>query len=172
MPWPWKRRTPKPRAPDVPGDWIERGLWLSWEAPRNYIAGEASYTDALRQLAGPVCEDGYCLAVAVRVLREPQNTYDPNAFRAEIEGRHVGYLRRHVAGQLASPLDTVGCQSFLVPGLLRGGSTRAANLGCHVWLDRRLAPGPAIELPAADPDWEVPWPPGDDEVRRATGLAR
>jgi hypothetical protein len=45
---------------NVPEDWITSGEWMTWEPPRNVIAGEASYVDALEALAGPVCDEGYC----------------------------------------------------------------------------------------------------------------
>jgi hypothetical protein len=45
-----------------------------------------------------------------------------------------------------------------VHGVVRGGASRTKNIGCHIWLERRLAPGPKISLPP-DPEWEVRWPP-------------
>ena len=154
---PWKRRSSA--GPLVIAEWLISHEWLRWDAPRNYIAGEASYAPALTALTGPICANGYCRPVVVRFTREPRNTYDRNALRAEVAGQHVGYLRRHLAAELAPALDRGGCSSFEVPGLLRGGSTRARNVGCHVWLNRCLRPaGLAIELPRDDPEWVVPWP--------------
>jgi hypothetical protein len=147
----------------VPRDWIERHAWLSWEAPRNYIAGEASYLKALERLTGPPCPDGYCLPVVVRLVREPRNEYDANAIRAEVAGTRIGYLRRHLAAQLAPGIDRARMTEFHVAGLLRGGSTRTPNVGCHVWLDRSVTDdGPAITLPQED-EWTVPWPINDWE---------
>jgi HIRAN domain len=144
------------------------GEWIGWEPPRNVIAGEASYVEALAALAGPICEDGYCIAACVTFVRDPRNAYDGNAFRAEVEGRLVGYLRRQLAEQLAPALDKARCRSFGVAGVIRGGSTRAPNLGCHVWLARRLTPGPAIEFDGDE--WEVSWPPGmTGRTRRRSG---
>lgn len=148
----------------MPADWIERHLWLEWESPRNLVAGEASYTTALAKITGEPCESGYCLPKPVVLIREPENGHDPNAIRAEVEGACVGYLRRALAEQLAAPLDGVGCRAFSVAGLLRGGSRRARNVGCHVWLERRLSPGPSITFD--DREWEVSWPPRDDELFR------
>jgi hypothetical protein len=157
MRFPWSRSTLAETT--VPSNWAEQQLWAEWEAPRNYIAGEQSYAAALASLAGPTCDGGYCFPAAVELIREPANPYDPNAIRAEVRGLRIGYLRRHLAEQIAPPLDRARVPSFAVCGLIRGGSTTAPNLGCHVWLDRRVSPGPAIELPASDPEWEVPWPP-------------
>jgi len=154
---PWSR----PKRAATPTDWIETHAWLSWEAPRNYVAGEASYARALQALTGAPCRDGYCLPVVVRCEREPNNRYDSNAIRAIVNGHHVGYLRRHLAAQLAPALDRGRCPVFVVPGLLRGGSTSAPNVGCHVWLGRPLEPdGLVFTLPSGDEDLEylVPWP--------------
>jgi hypothetical protein len=52
------------------GRWIEEAAWMGWEAPRNCIAGEASYGRALSALTGPPCADGYCRAVVVRLVRD------------------------------------------------------------------------------------------------------
>ena len=103
----------------------------------------------------------------VTLVREPRNRYDPNAFRAEIDGHLVGYLRRHKAAELAPLLDRAGCQRLSVPGLLRGGSTRTPNVGCHVWLGRRLSPsGLSLPMDDDDPRWSVPWPLHELELKR------
>lgn len=163
---PWSRRTapPAPPASVVAPDWIDADAWLEWEAPRNYIAGEASHVTALERLTGPVCAAGYCRAVVVTFEREPRNRYDANATRALVERRHIGYLRRHLAAQIAPALDGARCRSFTAPGLLRGGSTGAPHVGCHVWLGRCSSPsGLVIELPVTDAEWSVPWPVHDRE---------
>jgi hypothetical protein len=67
------------------------------------------------------------LGDACNLVREPDNRYDRNAFRAEVRGRHIGYLRAHVAEQLAGPLDGYGVRTFTVCGLIRGGSTKGAE---------------------------------------------
>ena len=162
MRWPWQKDEFVLPDANVPPDWIERRLWFDWEPPRNLVAGEASYAKALAKLAGKPCEGGYCLPKPVVVIREPRNRYDPNAFRAEVDGRCVGYLRRHLAAQLAPLLDEAGCSTVTVAGLLRGGSTHAPHLGCHVWLARRLTPGPEVSF--ADDDHVVAWPPREDEL--------
>lgn len=158
MRFPWPRRKPQE---DLAGDWIAAAAWRRWEAPRNYVAGEASYAAGLRALTGPVCRGGYCRAVVVEFVREPGNQYDPNALRAVVESHHIGYLRRHLAARIAPALDGSRLSAFEVPGILRGGSSSAPNVGCHVWLGRCVSPsGMQIDLPRSDPEWEVPWPPG------------
>lgn len=157
----WRRRLAVPAA-NVKGDWIEREAWRGWGAPSNHIAGEASYLRALKSLVGPECDEGYCIFTAVDFIRERANRYDRNAFRAEVRGRRIGYLRREFAVQLAPELDRARCTRFRVCGVVRGGSTTAPNLGVHVWLGRRLTPGPLITVDR-DP-WRVPWPPRGGEV--------
>jgi hypothetical protein len=94
----------------------------------------------------------------VRLVRDPENHVDPNAIRAEVQGVLVGHLRRHLAAQIDPALDAARIREFHVPGLLRGGSTSAPHVGCHVWLDRCLTDdGPVIELPRED-EWQAPWP--------------
>lgn len=158
MRFPWSRPKSQLSDADVPADWASSGVWRGWESPRNYVAGEDSYQPALRALATTRTPDGCCQPVTVTLIRERTNRYDANAWRAEVDGRCVGYLRRHLAEQIAGPLDRAGCTSFVVPGVLRGGSKRARSIGCHIWLDRRLAPGPSISLPSDD-EYVVAWPP-------------
>jgi hypothetical protein len=163
MRWPWQRRGADRGVPAATSTaWIDERAWLSWEAPRNFIAGEQSYQDALVALVGRPCESGYCRAVVVDLVREPRNPYDANAVRADVGGRTVGYLRRHLVAQLAGPLDDARVQRFAVPGVIRGGSLMADLLGCHVWLNRPLVAGMTIEVD--DLDYEVSWPPRDAEL--------
>jgi HIRAN domain len=166
------RSAPAELAPaNVDVEWDTAGHWRSWEAPGNFVVGESHYTEALTALAGPPCAAGYLIPVTVTIARDPQNAYDSNAFRAEVDGRQVGYLPRHIAAQLAAPLDSVGCAGFDVCGILRGGSDSAPNLGVHIWLDRRLSPGP--EIIQRDEAGRVSWPPDQDEGNpNAPGLLR
>lgn len=166
------RSAPAELAPaNVDVEWDSAGHWRSWEAPGNFVVGESHYAEALTALAGPPCAAGYLIPVTVSIVREPQNAYDRNAFRAEVGGRQVGYLPRHIAAQLAAPLDSVGCPSFTICGILRGGSETAPSIGVHIWLDRRLSPGP--EIIQRDEAGRVSWPPHNDEGNpNAPGLLR
>ncbi len=156
------RKTSTELAPaNVGTSWTGTEEWREWDAPGNFISGESHYMAALTALAGPPRHEGYLIPVMVTIIREATNTYDSNAFRAEVDGRHVGYLARHIAAQLSGPLDAVGCGRFEVCGVLRGGSVDAPNIGIHVWLGRRLSPGP--EIMQRDVGGLVSWPPYDDE---------
>jgi Short C-terminal domain/HIRAN domain len=146
---------------NVDAHWRSGDAWLTWESPRNFVAGESHYMPALRELTGEPRESGYLIPVEVVFVREPTNQYDANAWRAEVDGRLIGYARRHLAAQLAAALDPHGLTTFTVCGVLRGGSLDAPNLGVHVWPERRPCPGP--ELHQVDEALSVPWPPSGAE---------
>jgi HIRAN domain len=144
---------------NVPTGWESTEEWYAWEPPRNLVAGESYRQKELRKVAGirNLRAGGVVVPVEVCFVREPNNEYDRNAFRAEINGQLIGYLRREAAEQIAPTLDRARCARFTVAGVLRGGSVETPTVGCHVWLTRRTSPGPAITLP--DQSWIVPWPP-------------
>jgi hypothetical protein len=143
--------------------WAQGKEWRTWESPRAVIAGESHRQPALQKLAGmkKPRTNGYLVPVEVWLIRERENRYDRNAFRAEVNGRHIGYLRREIASQVAKPLDAARCSRFAVCGVLRGGCEDGSFLGCHVWLDRRTVPGPDFSF--RDDSWTVSWPPGLSE---------
>src|SRR6476620_4820992 len=90
--------------PNVAADWMTNDEWLTWEAPRNFVAGESHYLTALRSLTGKPTSDGYLRPVEVCLTREPDNQYDRNAWRAEVDGQLIGYMRREIAAQLSQTL--------------------------------------------------------------------
>jgi HIRAN domain len=141
--------------------WAESGEWLTWGSPRNLVAGESYHLGELQSLCGEPTENGYLQPVEARFIREPSNPYDPNAWRVEVAGIPIGHARRELAAVLSETLDRVGCSSFNVCGVLRGGSFDAPNIGVHVWLERRTTEGPEIVF--LDAVGEVVWPPYDGE---------
>lgn len=117
----------------------------------------------LTALVGRTCDQGYCIPTPILFVRERENRYDSNAFRAEIQGRRIGYLRREIAAELTPALD----RAVRVLRRMRhrpGGSTGAPNLGFHVWLGKRVTLGPIIEMD--DVPWQMPWPPNGWETAR------
>lgn len=166
-----RRATAPPPAPDddevelspanVDANWRDGDAWLGWESPRNFVAGESHYMPALRKLTGEPREAGYLIPVEVVFVREPTNQYDSNAWRAEVQGQLIGYLRRPLAAQFAAALDPHGLTKVRVCGVIRGGSIDAPNLGVHIWPERRPCPGP--ELRQVDEALSVPWPPSGTE---------
>lgn len=149
---------------NVVSDWIESGVWRTWDPPRNFIRGESQRQAAIRQLCGMTGmprHQGYLRAVCVDLTREPGNQYDRNAIAALVDGRLVGYLGREFAAQLAPLFDKHRIPSARVCGVIRGGTPTAPSLGVHVWLDRRPCDGPGITH--ADSVHVVAWPPFDGE---------
>jgi hypothetical protein len=147
---------------NVDATWLDGDGWRGWPPPRNVLVGESHYRPALRRLTGKPRQAGYLIPVAVTFVREPHNQYDRNAFRAEVQGQHVGYLDREVAAQLAATADAGRCISFTVCGVIRGGSLKAKDVGVHVWLERRLSPG--VDIGFADDRWTIEtWPPSPTE---------
>jgi hypothetical protein len=157
------RNEPTVAEANVPDNWIETGVWRDWvDCPHNVVRGEAQYQEDIRGLAGPIGKKGVLIPVPVVLKREPSNRYDENAIRAEIAERVVGYLARDIAAALAPLLDSNSIPSFQVAGVIRGGWKKDANLGVHLWLHRRLAPGPRITLEGMEA-FAVSWPPYEDE---------
>jgi anti-anti-sigma regulatory factor len=153
---------PKLLQPNVPKDWQRSQLWRKWEAPLHLVRGERYYQQALRQLAGPPRVNGYLRPVAVDLVREPANRYDPDAIRAEIGGQLIGHLAKELAANLSPQLDRADCRVVTSPGVIRGGSWDRPALVVHLWPRRQLSPAPEFEV-AEEARYWVPWPPTPDE---------
>jgi hypothetical protein len=146
-------------AANVDSGWAAGG-WRTWEAPRNVVVGESFKQDALRRLTGHARENGYLIPVDADLVREPENEYDTNAVRVEVNGELVGYLRRGVAAKVARPADHVRLTRFTLCGLIRGGAIDAPEVGVHLWLERRRSEG--VRVPDSDA-YPISWPPYDGE---------
>lgn len=150
--------------PNVHEGWMADDAWRKWEPPLNIVRGESYRQNNLVSLAGKPCKEGYLIPVQVVFIREPANEYDKNAIRAEVRGIHVGYMAKEVAAALSPALDRAHCSSFSVAGIIRGGSEKAKSFGCHVWIERRLTPGPLIRFtPEIEKEFRTNWPPSDTE---------
>ena len=164
---------PKPLEllpPNVPASWAEDGLWRSWPPPLDVVRGESYHQDDIYAAAGARAGEQVLLPVAVTFTREPSNRYDKNAIRAEVAGHLVGYMAREYAAQLAGLLDSAGCSSFAVAGLIRGNRM----LGVHVWFEKQISPGVGIHVTKDRDAMEVAWPPrsskeGVDQEARENG---
>ena len=157
----------EPEPPNVSADWRDPDIWVEWDAPCNWIAGESRYPEAFAALAGPPRDAGYLIPVSVRLVREPGNKYDRNAIVATVEGRTVGYISRDVAAVVAPALDGVGVSQITVCGIVRGGYTRRKNFGVHIWLDKHPEPSVQINLVTDGIGQVGSWPPDDDELEEA-----
>ena len=151
-------------GPNVQQDWIIDKSWSEWEAPLNIVRGEFYHKKPLESLVGSPRQGGYFVPVKVTLCREPSNKHDSNAIRAEVEGKLVGYIAKEVAAALSPALDSVGCVTFSVAGIICGGSKADDNLECHVWVGRRLSPGPLISFaPKMENSFKINWPPDNQE---------
>jgi hypothetical protein len=142
-------------------DIIASQAWRGWPAPLNAVAGEQHYQEQIYAAAGArLLPHGHLTPVAVTLERDGGNEYDSNAVRALVNGQHVGHLRRPVAAQLGPAMDKAKIATGQVVGLLRGGASKGnVNLiGVHLWLNRILAPLPAITMQVHE-ELLVSWPP-------------
>ena len=139
-------------------------------APHNIVTDEEHYQDPIRAHVKAHHQwprwyqrgTGHLIPVAVTFTRDPDN---PNTWKATINGEQIGWLAPDIAAAATPAMDTAGCGTFTIGGLIRGGSGRAPTLGVHVWPDRRMTSGPDIRnIPTT---YQPPWPPWLNEGRDA-----
>lgn len=90
------------------------------------IVGEASYQNALDQLAGGKTDAGVHVEKWATLIIEKDNPFDPNAVRVDIEGHTVGYLSRTHAARFRKTINRSNC---VAPALITGGWKRAGGQG-------------------------------------------
>lgn len=86
------------------------------------VAGESHYQDALRQITGKG-EGSVRQDATAHLIPEPENPYDPNAVRVEIDGMKVGYLPRALAGEYGALLGPIAARARVAAceALIAGG---------------------------------------------------
>lgn len=72
------------------------------------IVGESHRQEALAAIAGPKTDQGVEITVDATIQRDLHNANDPNAIAVRIGGRHVGYVPRDDAAELADLLHQKG----------------------------------------------------------------
>lgn len=109
--------------------------------------GESNYVAALLRAAGGSRDDEEIEAdVNVRLVREPQNPYDPNAVAVVSEqGRKLAYLCREDAEDYAEALDELGGERELWCRARIGGGRSSGHWRIGVTLD--LDPPGLLEQP-------------------------
>lgn len=137
-------KRPQLSSPNVTDDWMQSANWVSWEPPLNVVRGESHRQEAIARFCGPLRDRGYLVPVSVTLRREPSNPVDRNAIRVDIGASQVGYIAKEFATQMSPLLDKAKCKEFTVAGVITGGAFDAPSLGVHLWLDRRVSPGPSI----------------------------
>lgn len=149
---------------NVCDNWNQTDIWRSWEPPLDLVRGESYRQNNIMKFAGKPRKNGWLVPVPVTIVREPENKHDKNALRVEIEGIHVGYIAKEVAAKISPVMDKAGLRSFKVAGLIRGGNFSAPTLGVHIWLTKRLTPGPDIQCGSQFlQQYSAPWPPRNNE---------
>ena len=105
------------------------------------VAGESHYQPAIRAAAAAVGhelgadEDG-AVSFEVILVREPDNRHDRYAVKVcDVEQRHLGYIPRELAAQLASQLDNLQ-QRGIIASCEAKVWGRDRNYG--IWLDLDL----------------------------------
>jgi len=139
-------KRPQLAPPNVPTDWVQSNAWISWEAPLNVVHGESHRQEAIAQFCGPRKDHGYLVPVCAILRRERNNPVDRNAIRVDIGVTQVGYIAKEFASQMSPLLDKGKCNEFTVAGVITGGAFDAPSFGVHLWLDRRVSPGPSIQI--------------------------
>lgn len=91
------------------------------------IVGEASYQEALNDLCGGKCNEGYDLPVVAQLCFHDDNPYDANAVVVLISGKIVGYIPRDLAPWIRSEIlrinpheQPITCDAKIVGGWDRG----------------------------------------------------
>lgn len=83
------------------------------------IVGEASYQNALDQLAGGKTDAGVHVKKWATLIIEKNNPFDPNAVRVDIEGQTVGYLSRTHAVRFRKTINRSNCVAPTICPVLR-----------------------------------------------------
>jgi hypothetical protein len=91
------------------------------------IVGEASYQDALDDLCGGKCEEGFNLPALAQLCFQEDNPHDANAIVVLIDRRVVGYVARDRAPSMRAEIlrlnpseRPVTCNAKIVGGWARG----------------------------------------------------
>lgn len=160
----FRRRPPEPLPPNVEAGWEVGNEWRTdWEPPLNLVR-EGHHQAAYRTICGPLRPQGYLMPVRAVLTPEPTNQYDDNALQVVVNGHMAGYIRADAARYLAPALRKMRLAEFAVCGVIRGGNLDVAtSFGIHLWLDRRLSPGPGITINGDLDEVGIPWPPREWE---------
>ena len=95
-------------------------FWPSKSFPLDAV-GESNYQEALVAIAGRHKRDTQIVPVGAVIRREPNNPFDGNAVRVEIEGKLVGYIPREQANRVAYQMDSHSTSEATCDAQIRGG---------------------------------------------------
>lgn len=101
------------------------------------VVGESNYQPALRAICGTKVGEAVRFECFAALVPEPDNPYDSNAVRVEIQGKLVGYLSRADAEELNEAIvdATQREQNGLVRAMIAGREDgETTNLGVFLEL--------------------------------------
>jgi HIRAN domain len=88
------------------------------------VVGESRYQEALSMITGGKTKDGHEFECEAKLIREPDNRFDPNAVFVTIDGMKVGYLSREHAVTMAAIFKEHGLAEARADAVIVGGWKR------------------------------------------------
>lgn len=101
--------------------------WLEGDGGYGFdVVGESHRQPQLAEVAGAKTEDGVDVEVTAMLQHDPHNLHDSNAIKVVVGGRHVGFVPRDDAAELANILRERGMarETLLAKGRITGGWRR------------------------------------------------
>jgi len=98
------------------------------------IVGEQSYQENIKRIAGEKQEVSKAFETRARVVSEPNNSFDKNALKVQINGLTVGYIPKKDAASVSKQVKKI---DTVVPALIVGGwkdSESEGNFGVKLAL--------------------------------------
>lgn len=101
-----------------------------------HVVGESRYQHILEEICGGRTAEGADFLTTATLVPEPDNPYDANAVRVDVDGVAVGYLDRPTAKRY----HETHSGSVICPAVVRGGWDRGEDDrgSFGVWLDARF----------------------------------
>lgn len=106
------------------------------------IVGEASYQSNICKFAELRDGKGCFTETEARIVREPNNSYDKNACRVDINGLVVGYFAKNHAEswvRLLERLNIPDSSEVYVKAVIVGGGSKDYKLGVRLDIPSRIA---------------------------------
>lgn len=106
------------------------------------IVGEASYQSNISKFAELRDGKGCFTETEARIVREPNNSYDKNACRVDINGLVVGYFAKNHAEswvRLLERLNISDSSEVYVKAVIVGGGSKDYKLGVRLDIPSRIA---------------------------------
>jgi hypothetical protein len=134
----------RPAPPGSKSKMPAEGTYILLESSGSYpvgLAGESNYFEAISMAANR--QSGEHLAIA-EIVREPDNKFDTNAVRVEINGRTVGYIPREEAPSFHTLLSYAA------------SINKRVFASCRVWVSDEDDAYGSVSLDIDDPNSALP----------------